>query len=228
MTPRPTPSGSDPKKKAAKAAEKATEPEKPVKKAAAKPTAEKAVTAKATSKKATTQKAGAKKAGTKKTGAAKSAETKSIETKSIGTESAAKKSTTKKASAKKTSAVARKVTASNPAASPEAVVSPALDAGDRERLLAGAHHDPHTVLGAHAVPGGVAFRVFRPYALSVTLVAGDLRAELHDDGDGFYSGLLPLSEVPRRTGSWWRTRGRSRRPRTRTASCPRWAISTCT
>src|SRR5262249_22817387 len=45
--------------------------------------------------------------------------------------------------------------------------------------------------------GGIAVRAFRPYARAVTAVAGrDLRAELHDDGDGFFSALLPLSEVP--------------------------------
>ncbi|MET7612539.1 1,4-alpha-glucan branching enzyme [Streptomyces seoulensis] len=75
-------------------------------------------------------------------------------------------------------------------------VSPALDPADRERLLAGTHHDPHTVLGAHPVPGGVAFRVFRPYADAVTVVFDDVRAELTDDGRGFFSGLLPLTEVP--------------------------------
>ncbi|WP_371601079.1 1,4-alpha-glucan branching enzyme [Streptomyces sp. NBC_00564] len=68
--------------------------------------------------------------------------------------------------------------------------------GDRERLLGGTHHDPHGVLGAHPVPGGVAFRAFRPYALTVTVVTDELRAELHDDGDGFFSGLLPLRAVP--------------------------------
>ncbi|MCX5560877.1 1,4-alpha-glucan branching enzyme [Streptomyces sp. NBC_00038] len=68
--------------------------------------------------------------------------------------------------------------------------------GDRERLLGGTHHDPHGVLGAHPVPGGVAFRAFRPYALAVTVVTDELRAELHDDGDGFFSGLLPLRAVP--------------------------------
>ena len=71
-----------------------------------------------------------------------------------------------------------------------------LDRGDRERLLGGAHHDPHSVLGAHPVPDGVAFRVLRPYALSVTVVTGELRAELHDDGEGFFSAVLPLREVP--------------------------------
>ncbi|WP_455680529.1 1,4-alpha-glucan branching enzyme [Streptomyces phaeochromogenes] len=71
-----------------------------------------------------------------------------------------------------------------------------LDRGDRERLLGGAHHEPHSVLGAHPVPGGVVFRVLRPYALSVTVVTGELRAELNDDGEGFFSAVLPLREVP--------------------------------
>ncbi|MCN9242209.1 1,4-alpha-glucan branching enzyme [Streptomyces sp. RY43-2] len=67
---------------------------------------------------------------------------------------------------------------------------------DRERLLAGGHHDPHAVLGAHLVPGGVAFRVLRPCALSVTVVMDDAWSELHDDGDGFFSVLLPLRDIP--------------------------------
>ncbi|MFG2024238.1 1,4-alpha-glucan branching enzyme [Streptomyces sp. NPDC048825] len=71
-----------------------------------------------------------------------------------------------------------------------------LDRGDRERLLGGAHHDPHSVLGAHPVPGGVVFRTLRPYARAVTVVAEELRAELHDDGEGFFSAVLPLREVP--------------------------------
>ncbi|MFD6555308.1 hypothetical protein ACFWNJ_37130, partial [Streptomyces sp. NPDC058398] len=77
-------------------------------------------------------------------------------------------------------------------ATPPAGVGPA----DRQRLLDGTHHDPHGVLGAHPAPGGVAFRAFRPYALGVTVVTGELRAELRDDGDGFFSGLLPLRAVP--------------------------------
>ncbi|WP_328671487.1 1,4-alpha-glucan branching enzyme [Streptomyces sp. NBC_00328] len=67
---------------------------------------------------------------------------------------------------------------------------------DRQRLLDGTHHNPHGVLGAHPVPDGVAFRAFRPYALGVTVVTDELRAELRDDGDGFFSGLLPLRAVP--------------------------------
>nr|WP_246212450.1 1,4-alpha-glucan branching enzyme [Streptomyces abyssomicinicus] len=62
---------------------------------------------------------------------------------------------------------------------------------DRERLLAGTHHDPHGVLGAHPVDGGLVIRALRPHARSVTVVAEGLRAELHDDGDGLFSGRLP-------------------------------------
>ncbi|MEV5479336.1 hypothetical protein AB0L66_44650, partial [Streptomyces sp. NPDC052207] len=68
--------------------------------------------------------------------------------------------------------------------------------GDRDRLLSGTHHDPHSVLGAHPVAGGIVFRVLRPAALSVTVVTEDAWAELYDDGDGFFSGLLALPGIP--------------------------------
>ncbi|MET9610083.1 1,4-alpha-glucan branching enzyme [Streptomyces sp. NPDC006512] len=74
--------------------------------------------------------------------------------------------------------------------------APALDAQERARLLEGRHHDPHGVLGARAQRGGVAFRVLRPYAKAVTILAKGLRTELFDDGDGLFSGLLPLTGVP--------------------------------
>ncbi|MFF4957821.1 1,4-alpha-glucan branching enzyme [Streptomyces sp. NPDC001222] len=68
--------------------------------------------------------------------------------------------------------------------------------GERQRLLAGEHHDPHAVLGAHPASRGVALRVLRPGALSVTVLLDSLWAELHDDGDGFFSVLLPLRNAP--------------------------------
>ncbi|WSR04199.1 1,4-alpha-glucan branching enzyme [Streptomyces sp. NBC_01210] len=63
-------------------------------------------------------------------------------------------------------------------------------------MLAGTHHDPHGLLGAHSVRGGVELRALRPYARAVTVLAKGLRAELHEDGDGFFSGVLPLRTVP--------------------------------
>ncbi|MFI1803661.1 1,4-alpha-glucan branching enzyme [Streptomyces californicus] len=74
--------------------------------------------------------------------------------------------------------------------------APALDTADRGRLLAGDHHAPHDVLGAHPIPGGVLVRALRPYARSVTVLATGSRTELHDDGDGFFSGVLPVPEAP--------------------------------
>ncbi|MEU3513403.1 1,4-alpha-glucan branching enzyme [Streptomyces longwoodensis] len=78
----------------------------------------------------------------------------------------------------------------------EAAVPPALTAYDRDRLLTGTHHDPHGLLGAHPAEDGVVFRAFRPYARAVAVLAGEVRADLHDEGDGFFSGVLPLREVP--------------------------------
>ncbi|MFK4068848.1 1,4-alpha-glucan branching enzyme [Streptomyces sp. NPDC029674] len=83
-----------------------------------------------------------------------------------------------------------------PGAAPPPVTDSPVPESDRARLLSGTHHDPHGVLGAHPVPGGIAFRALRPYAKAVAVVAEDLRAELRDDGDGFFSAVLPLRAVP--------------------------------
>ncbi|MFE5083580.1 1,4-alpha-glucan branching enzyme [Streptomyces mirabilis] len=72
----------------------------------------------------------------------------------------------------------------------------ALDATDRARLLSGAHHDPHALLGAHPVPGGFVFRVLRPYAEAVAVVVDGRRTELRGVGDGLFSGVLPLDRIP--------------------------------
>ncbi|MFE0132691.1 1,4-alpha-glucan branching enzyme [Streptomyces sp. NPDC059037] len=71
-----------------------------------------------------------------------------------------------------------------------------LGAQDRGRLLAGTHHDPHAVLGAHPVPGGTAFVVLRPYAQAVTLLTDGRCVKLKDSGDGFFSAVLPYDAMP--------------------------------
>ncbi|MFD5183354.1 1,4-alpha-glucan branching enzyme [Streptomyces sp. NPDC058372] len=85
----------------------------------------------------------------------------------------------------------RRPAAAAPPASPYA---PHPD--DRARLLHGHHHDPHGVLGAHPAGGGIVVRALRPYATGVAVVAEGLRVALTDDGDGFFSGLLPVDSVP--------------------------------
>ncbi|OWA01077.1 1,4-alpha-glucan branching enzyme [Streptomyces sp. CS159] len=74
--------------------------------------------------------------------------------------------------------------------------APPLDDTDRGRLLAGAHHDPHALLGAHPVPGGVAFRALRPFAREVGVVVDGERHALVSEGDGLFSAVLPLARVP--------------------------------
>ncbi|MFE9643542.1 1,4-alpha-glucan branching enzyme [Streptomyces sp. NPDC006365] len=74
-----------------------------------------------------------------------------------------------------------------------------MDPADRERLLAGAHHDPHALLGAHPVPGGVVFRALRPFADAVAVSANGRRVELEATGDGLFSTVLPLDSIPEYT-----------------------------
>ncbi|MFE6752274.1 1,4-alpha-glucan branching enzyme [Streptomyces sp. NPDC057684] len=74
--------------------------------------------------------------------------------------------------------------------------APTLDGADRGRLLWGEHHDPHSLLGAHPVDGGVAFRVLRPYAQAVAVSVEGRRVELRDEGDGLFTAVLPLDAIP--------------------------------
>ncbi|MEE1764693.1 1,4-alpha-glucan branching enzyme [Streptomyces sp. SP18BB07] len=194
------------------------------KKAAAKTTAAKTTAAKTTvAKKAVAKKAAAKKGSAGKAPARKAvAAPESIGSESGGSESAVAVSVLAGSSTAPEPTVPHQATPEPsgpdpvvprqstsepvpdepPAAAPDGpqpaqpAFSPAMDGGDRERLVAGTHHEPHAVLGAHPAPGGVVFRAFRPYALAVSVVAGSLRAELHDDGGGFFSALLPLRDVP--------------------------------
>ena len=66
------------------------------------------------------------------------------------------------------------------------------DPGEKQRLLAGTHHDPHALLGAHPGPGGVVVRALRPYARGVSVLVDGRRIRLDDDGDGFFSAVLPF------------------------------------
>ncbi len=99
--------------------------------------------------------------------------------------------------------------------------------GDRDRLLSGTHHDPHSVLGAHPVPGGVAFRCCArtrcPSPSSPTTCAPSCTTTAPAS-----SPACCRCAPYRTTGCTWPTRARSTRPRTPTASCPRSASWTCT
>ena len=113
---------------------------------------------------------------------------------------------------------------------PQRAPAPPLDDGDRGGCSPARTTTRTALLGAHPVTGrracsGRCARTRR----AVAVVAEGLRAELHDEGDGLFSGVLPLRES-RSTGCWCAYDGRRARGRDgrRTASCPRSASSTCT
>ncbi|MEV5737738.1 1,4-alpha-glucan branching protein GlgB [Streptomyces sp. NPDC052292] len=74
--------------------------------------------------------------------------------------------------------------------------APPLDPAERDRLLGGAHHDPHALLGAHPVPGGVLFRALRPNARTVSVVVDGERRDLVSEGGGLFAAVLPFAEIP--------------------------------
>ncbi len=63
---------------------------------------------------------------------------------------------------------------------------------DVERLKRGEHHDPHAVLGAHAVTGGTLVRAFHPDATGASLVLPDVTPiPMADLGNGLWAVLVP-------------------------------------
>ncbi|MEU0463676.1 1,4-alpha-glucan branching protein GlgB [Amycolatopsis sp. NPDC006131] len=74
-----------------------------------------------------------------------------------------------------------------PAELPEAAPPP----GDIDRLLAGSHHDPHSVLGVHTVGDAVVVRALRPGARRVSVVAADHKFDLERVVDGLFAGTVP-------------------------------------
>ena len=65
-----------------------------------------------------------------------------------------------------------------------------------DRLVHGAHHNPHGILGAHPTGGAVTIRALRPMAERVTAVAGDTRADLKHVHEGVFAGVWPDDAVP--------------------------------
>ena len=106
--------------------------------------------------------------------------------------------------------------------------------GEIERIVAGQHYDPHSVLGAHPGPDGVIIRALRPLATSVTAVLDDgRRLPMEHVHQGVFAVTVPDEKVPGyRIAAVYglgRAPARSRRcATTRTGTCPRWASSTCT
>jgi 1,4-alpha-glucan branching enzyme len=72
-----------------------------------------------------------------------------------------------------------------------------VTAAEIDRLLAGVHHDPHSVLGAHPGPEGITVRALRPLAAMVAVLLPDGRryAMEHVQG-GVFAAVLPSTVLP--------------------------------
>jgi 1,4-alpha-glucan branching enzyme len=69
--------------------------------------------------------------------------------------------------------------------------------GEIDRVVAGTHHDPHAILGAHPGPDGVLVRVLRPLAKSVTIVLPDGgRYPAEHVHEGVFAATVPGPQTP--------------------------------
>lgn len=71
----------------------------------------------------------------------------------------------------------------------------APEPGDLARLLAGCHHDPHAMLGAHDHGDQTVLRVLRPRAAAVAALVGGDRFELQHLDSGLFAVALPFAEL---------------------------------
>ena len=65
-----------------------------------------------------------------------------------------------------------------------------------DRLVDGAHHDPHSILGAHLHRGAVTFRVLRPGARSVEIVVAGEHISMQPEHRGIWRAVLDRGAIP--------------------------------
>ena len=103
---------------------------------------------------------------------------------------------------------------------------------DLNRLLAGEHHDPHSVLGAHEYDDHTVVRAYRPHAVEVVALVGGERYPFQHIEAGLFAVALPFTNlVDYRLEVAYAAGGRSATctpSPTPTGSCRPSARSTCT
>ena len=76
---------------------------------------------------------------------------------------------------------------------PASAVTPiAVSPAEIDRLVSGAHHNPHGILGAHARDGVVTIRTLRPNAREVTALRLHEKKEKREDDDAVPRDLSEL------------------------------------
>jgi 1,4-alpha-glucan branching enzyme len=87
--------------------------------------------------------------------------------------------------------------APGPAQPRQAAVVAGVNLGEIERIVAGAHHDPHSILGVHPGPDGFAIRTLQPFAATVAVLLEDGRRFPMDPVHlGVFAVTVPYDEVP--------------------------------
>ena len=66
---------------------------------------------------------------------------------------------------------------------------------DLNRLLAGEHHDPHSVLGAHEYRDHTVIRAYRPHAVTVVALVGGERFPFEHIESGLFAVALPFTNL---------------------------------
>jgi len=84
----------------------------------------------------------------------------------------------------------------NTSGSASAVAPIAVAPAEIDRLVSGAHHNPHGILGAHARDGVVTIRTLRPNAREVTALIDLTRLPLRHERGGVWVGALKTDTVP--------------------------------
>jgi 1,4-alpha-glucan branching enzyme len=69
------------------------------------------------------------------------------------------------------------------------------DQADLQRLLAGEHHDPHSILGAHEYEDHTVIRVLRPHAVGVRAIIGGERYSFTHIDSGVFAGAVPFTNL---------------------------------
>ena len=67
--------------------------------------------------------------------------------------------------------------------------------GDLARLVAGVHHDPHAILGAHEYGDHTVIRALRPHAESVIALVGARRYPMTHLSAGLFAVALPFTDL---------------------------------
>lgn len=74
--------------------------------------------------------------------------------------------------------------------------SDALPLAALDAIAAGAHHNPHTVLGAHPSAHGITIRVLRPLADRVDIVTATQRYSARHEHNGIWAVTIPGENIP--------------------------------